>query len=168
MYKSLTFIILMLFNVAIFLSGCGEDDEANEFEKVIISETDGATMHLIPAGEFEMGDPFGEGNKDELPVHTVYLDAFYIDIYEGGNVWELCLDEFKDGFYPSSAKNNPVAGGTIISIQSDPASVDTARSLRGGAWPSIEGDLRVALRLCADPPNTSSNLGFRCVKAATP
>ena len=86
----------------------------------------------------------------------------------GGNVWELCLDEFKEGFYPSSAKNNPVAGGTIISIQSDPASVDTACSLRGGAWPSIEGDLRVALRLCADPPNTSSNLGFRCVKAVTP
>jgi formylglycine-generating enzyme required for sulfatase activity len=41
-------------------------------------------MVLIPAGSFEMGDHFGEGNKDgrELPVHTVELDAFYMDVYE--------------------------------------------------------------------------------------
>ncbi len=40
-------------------------------------------MVLIPAGEFQMGDHFNEGwDNNELPVHTVYLDAFYIDIYE--------------------------------------------------------------------------------------
>ena len=42
-------------------------------------------MVLIPAGEFEMGDHFNEGNGDERPVHTVYLDAFYIDKYEVTN-----------------------------------------------------------------------------------
>ena len=42
-------------------------------------------MVLIPAGEFPMGDHFNEGNDDELPVHTVYLDAFYMDIYEVTN-----------------------------------------------------------------------------------
>ena len=36
-------------------------------------------MALIPAGSFEMGDHFGEGNADELPVHTVNLDGFYMD-----------------------------------------------------------------------------------------
>ena len=37
-------------------------------------------MVLIPAGEFQMG---GDGGKrDEKPIHTVYLDAFYIDPYE--------------------------------------------------------------------------------------
>ena len=46
---------------------------------------DGAPMVLIPAGEFQMGDPFNEGWGDELPVHTVYLDAFYIDRYEVTN-----------------------------------------------------------------------------------
>jgi len=39
-------------------------------------------MVLIPAGEFEMGDNFNEGRDEELPVHTVYLDAFLIDKYE--------------------------------------------------------------------------------------
>ena len=47
--------------------------------------TDGAVMHLIPAGEFEMGDHFGEGQSDERPVHTVYVDAFYMDETEVTN-----------------------------------------------------------------------------------
>lgn len=42
----------------------------------------GATgMSLIPAGSFQMGnamDP-NEGWNDELPVHTVYVSAFYMD-----------------------------------------------------------------------------------------
>ena len=37
-------------------------------------------MALIPAGEFEMGD--AEGTQYERDVHTVYLDAFYIDLHE--------------------------------------------------------------------------------------
>ena len=37
-------------------------------------------MVLIPAGEFQMGSANGE--RDEKPVRTVYLDAFYIDKYE--------------------------------------------------------------------------------------
>ena len=40
-------------------------------------------MVLIPAGEFEMGSHTGK--KNERPVHTVYLDAFYMDIYEVTN-----------------------------------------------------------------------------------
>ena len=46
---------------------------------------DGAPMALIPAGEFQMGDNFNEGINNEHPVHTVYLDAFYMDIYEVTN-----------------------------------------------------------------------------------
>ena len=42
-------------------------------------------MALISAGEFEMGDAFSEGESWELPVHTVYLDAFYMDKYEVTN-----------------------------------------------------------------------------------
>ena len=42
-------------------------------------------MVLVAAGEFEMGDSFGEGASDELPVHDVYLDAYYIDVHEVTN-----------------------------------------------------------------------------------
>ena len=42
-------------------------------------EKDGSLMNLIPAGSFEMGS---DDRVDEKPVHTVELDAFYMDIYE--------------------------------------------------------------------------------------
>lgn len=45
-----------------------------------ISVVDG--MVLIPAGDFVMGDTFGEGDDDELPLHTNTISAFYMDIYE--------------------------------------------------------------------------------------
>ena len=41
-------------------------------------------MALIPAGTFTMGncmDP-NEGDTDELPLHTVYVSAFYMDKYD--------------------------------------------------------------------------------------
>jgi len=51
-------------------------------------------MVLIPAGSFTMGncmDP-GEGDSDELPLHTVYVSAFYMDRYE---VTKALWDEVK-------------------------------------------------------------------------
>ena len=39
-------------------------------------------MVLIPAGEFVMGSPPGEGEDDEHPQKRIYLDAFYIAKYE--------------------------------------------------------------------------------------
>ena len=47
----------------------------------------GAAMALIPAGEFLMGDQSipSDGFTAEGPVHTVYLDAFYMDRFEVTN-----------------------------------------------------------------------------------
>jgi len=39
-------------------------------------------LQCIPAGNFTMGDTFGEGNSCELPAHSVYVGAFYMDKYE--------------------------------------------------------------------------------------
>ena len=42
-------------------------------------------MAQIPAGNFQMGNALsasGDGNSNELPVHTVYVSAFYMDRYE--------------------------------------------------------------------------------------
>lgn len=50
-----------------------------------ITGKDGAPMVLIPAGEFWMGAPDGEGDKDEHPRHKVALGAFYLDKYEVTN-----------------------------------------------------------------------------------
>lgn len=72
----------------------------------------------IPAGEFLMGDSFNEGDPDELPVHKVNLDSYYISRYEVTyNQYILFCDDtgrkrptpFNDGGpYPSG--NYPAAG----------------------------------------------------------
>ena len=56
--------------LAIGIVGFGEDKDADV--------PDG--MVLIPAGEFEMGSD--NYRRHEKPVHTVYVDAFYMDIHE--------------------------------------------------------------------------------------
>jgi iron(II)-dependent oxidoreductase len=75
-------------------------------------------MVLIPAGEFEMGE---KGKGDHAPVHTVYIDAFYMDQYEVTNAeyLEFCqdtdrqlpefwgMDEFRSG---PDFPNHPVIG----------------------------------------------------------
>jgi len=60
-----------------------------EPEKDITWDKDGKVMVLIPAGSFEMGDQFREGKEDELPVHKVNLNGFYMDIHE------VTVDQFK-------------------------------------------------------------------------
>jgi len=42
-------------------------------------------MVLVPSGTFEMGRHNGSGASDELPVHTVNLDPFYLTVQEVTN-----------------------------------------------------------------------------------
>ena len=95
-----------------------------------IIEQDGADMVLIPAGDFQMGSNDSDAYDDEKPVHTVYVDAFYIDKYEVTNAqfkafvdanpqWQKdnIPDKYHEGFYlsdwtgnryPSGEGNHPV------------------------------------------------------------
>ena len=55
-----------------------------------ITDARSAKMALVPAGEFIMGSE--KGNTNEQPVHIVYLDAFYMDIYEVTNaLYQACV-----------------------------------------------------------------------------
>ncbi len=53
--------------------------------KRITTPTDGRDMVLIPAGAFEMGSNDPEAFPAEQPVHTVFVDAFYMDTHEVTN-----------------------------------------------------------------------------------
>jgi formylglycine-generating enzyme required for sulfatase activity len=77
----------------------------------ISSRKDDAKMVLIPAGEFQMGDNFNEGFDGERPVHTVYLDAYYIDVYEVTNAqYAKFLNEY--------GENTDAAGYQLLRIDS--------------------------------------------------
>ena len=82
-------------------------------------------MVLIPAGEFRMGSNYGK--SDERPVHTVYVDAFYMDIYEVTNAQ-----------YKQFADANPEWGKDRI-----PSSYhggDYLKHWNGNSYPSGKGN----------------------------
>lgn len=78
-----------------------------------ITDSKGVPMILIPAGEFIMGS---EIRNDEKPVHTVFLDSFYIDQYEVTNAfYKICVDDgtcqrpnITSNFNNSEYENHPV------------------------------------------------------------
>lgn len=49
---------------------------------MVTSEMLPANMALVFDGGFQMGDTFDEGESDERPVHTVYLNVFLMDKFE--------------------------------------------------------------------------------------
>ena len=87
-------------------------------------------MVSIPAGEFQMGSNDPESQTDEQPVHTVYVDAFFMDEHEVTNLeykkfvlanprWSKdridkafhngsYLKHWKGNDYPSGYANHPV------------------------------------------------------------
>lgn len=66
----------------------------------VVFGQDSAEMVLIPAGEFLMGSNTGE--TDESPIHSVYIDGFYMDRYSVTNVqYKVFVDE-----NPQWCKNN--------------------------------------------------------------
>ena len=253
--------------------------EANTREPDVqqtIFGNDGAEMVLIPAGEFLMGSNDEDTRNNEKPVHTIYLDAFYIDKYEvtigkykqfvratghrslpdwvskisptdqhpvigvswqdamaytqwagkrlpteaewekaargglvgkrypwgdsidtskanysasnfggtkivgsytangyglydmAGNVFEWCLDAYSSDAYGSLPQQNPVSGGSIVSIINNFANVNNSRVLRGGSWRNTATYVRCARRSSASPTVTDDVIGFRCVRAVTP
>ena len=76
--------IIMIGLIGIFLACGGSPIEDGNHEQNA-KQPDLKNMVLIPAGEFLMGLPEGEGAFDEHPQHKVYLDAYYIDKYEVTN-----------------------------------------------------------------------------------
>ncbi len=59
-----------------------------------------AGMVLIPAGSFQMGDSFNEGQSGARPVHTVTVSAFYMDRYEVTKaLWDEVANWAEDNGY---------------------------------------------------------------------
>jgi len=83
------------------------DDNGNETFGDIWQFTTGVGfipdgMVFIQGGSFEMGDHFEEDGTDELPVHTVSLNNFFIDKYE-----------VTQAEYEAIVGNNPANGSGV-------------------------------------------------------
>ena len=129
--------------------------------QILLSPSD-PNMVLIPAGEFQMGSNARDAYDDEKPVHTVYVDAFYMDQYEVTNAqykefidvnpeWkkDRISEKYHDGEYlknwngnnyPIGKENHPVANvswyGAMAYAQWAgkrlPAEAEWEKAARGG------------------------------------
>lgn len=96
----LSFVILLI----LFLVGCSVrstqipaalpavTESRFAIGSTMFSNKDGMTLVYVPAGEFTMGSD--NGASDEMPAHTVYLDAFWIDKTEVTNaMYDQCVKD---------------------------------------------------------------------------
>jgi formylglycine-generating enzyme required for sulfatase activity len=78
-----------------------------------IADEKGVAMVLVPAGNFVMGST--KGDLDERPIHSVYLNAYYIDKFEVTNaLYQACVNTgtckppvHADSYTRSSYYGNP-------------------------------------------------------------
>ena len=112
-------------------TGREDDDDLPPPPEQITTPIDGRTMVLIPAGEFQMGSNDPESGVNEQPIHTVHIDAFYMDTHEVTNLdykrfvlanpqWQkgriprslyegIYLGDWSGNNYPAGKANHPVA-----------------------------------------------------------
>ena len=83
MFKRLSCFLIII--TCFFITGGGDGDDTVELPDNPSVIPDG--MVLIPAGEYQMGGSRNAmpGNHKQPPVHTVSVDAFFIDEYEVTN-----------------------------------------------------------------------------------
>jgi len=73
-------LILTLLMMLVISIGCS-NDELEKVKPKDIEDPPPLGMALIPAGSFEMGDHL-DNVEQALPVYTVELDAFHMDVNE--------------------------------------------------------------------------------------
>jgi len=78
-----------------------------------------------------------------------------LGIYDmSGNFWEWCWDWYSSSYYSSSPSSNPTG-----------PSSGGHRVVRGGSYTQDTSDCRVANRATMDPASSSTNVGFRILRA---
>ena len=118
------------------------------------------------------------GQANQNPKATKTYPANLLGLYEmHGNVWEWCLDEWKENLGKDSAID-PVLGQLKPSLSDSKTrtedtsiesseildnigGIDKARVIRGGSWLSDGSSCRSAQRNGSVPSDSSSDIGFR-------
>lgn len=75
-------------------------------------------MVLIPEGEFQMGSDGDDAEDKEKPVHTVFVDAFYIDIHEVtiGDYSQFVKETGSNPLPPLSTERSPTNDHPVVVV----------------------------------------------------
>jgi formylglycine-generating enzyme len=122
-------------------------------------------------GNFSKKFKYSGGND---PKHVAWFDANAeeethavgqkapneLGVYDlSGNAWEWCSDWYDEKYYSKSPGDNPKGPSTP-----DQNPLKKGKVMRGGAWISLEKELRVYIRDFNPPMKTFYHTGFRCAK----
>ena len=132
----------------------------------IVTNAVPAGMVLIPAGTFEMGDTFSEGAYYELPLHSVYVSAFYMDKFEvAKGLWDLVKNwSLTNGYSFDYAGSGKAASHPVQSIDwYDMVKWCNARSEQEGRTPAYYTDAGMThvYRTGQAAPYVNWNRGYR-------
>jgi len=124
-----------------------------------------AGMAVIPAGDFTMGDNL-DGTSDALPLHTVYVSAFYMDRYEvtkalWDDVYSWAVAHGYSFEYGAVGKANNHPTQTVTWFES--AKWCNARSEKEGKVPAYYTDAGLSVRYRSGwvAPYVSWSSGYR-------
>jgi formylglycine-generating enzyme required for sulfatase activity len=123
-------------------------------------------MVLIPAGIFEMGDTFSEGAYYELPLHSVYVSAFYMDKFEvTKGLWDQVRNwSLTNGYTFDYVGSGKAANHPVQSIDwYDMVKWCNARSEQEGRAPAYYTDsgMTQVYRTGQTAPYVNWNAGYR-------
>ncbi|OQC04043.1 MAG: Serine/threonine-protein kinase pkn1 [Candidatus Hydrogenedentes bacterium ADurb.Bin101] len=103
----------------------GEGEISVEGEPVVVP----GELVDVPAGTFQMGDPWNEGWEDEVPVHAVTLDAYRIGKYEVTNQeYAEVLNWAHGRGYLKNSSGGAYTGGLIYAYNQPIADTETSYS----------------------------------------
>jgi formylglycine-generating enzyme required for sulfatase activity len=94
------------------------EPEAFSLGDAQVRPADGMAMVYVPSGEFEMGAP-GTGDTNRMPIHTVFLDGFWLDQTEVTNgqyaqcvAAGICEPSLYADFERYNGENQPIVAVT--------------------------------------------------------
>ena len=121
----------------------------------------GADGRLWPWGNIEQAKGanwarVSDGYEATAPVGTFVTDASPYGVMDGaGNIMEWVEDWYVEGYYQESADRNPPSPDHGV-----------YRVLRGGAYTTTGGDLRITSRSKMVPDFRDETIGFRCAASS--
>jgi sulfatase modifying factor 1 len=125
----------------------------------------GKWPHNIWQGEFPLQNLGEDGYVTTSPVSTYPANGYGL-FDMTGNVWEWCLDKYRNDYYNNSPRRNPVGPVDSFDPREHPDLNIPKRVQRGGSFMCSDEyciGYSVSARMAGDENSGSFHCGFRCV-----